>query len=456
MNERASGRLAIIIVGGGASGVLLAAHLLRNREADIRITLIEKRQVFGQGLAYSTELADHLLNVSALGMSAYADDPEHFLHWLIERGMATADNPRIYVARSIYGEYLAEVLGNLRGSEGEQGRLHLLSEECVSVATTTAGVEVKLANGASLVGHIAVLAVGHEEQPSIEKTVAIRPGSPGDTPIDPGDPVLILGTGLSMVDTFLSLTAAGHRGKIIALSRRGLVPSIHQAGKPIRLDAADVPLGTDLSYFVRWFRQLVRDTERNGGDWRDVVDGIRPFNQRIWQSWPHGAKRRFIEHTRAWWDIHRHRMPPELHERVIRAIAEDELELVAGKLLEAKRKGDGFEATIRRRHGPAVETISVARIYDCTGITTNLAAGSNPIVRSLIDRGLARPDPLRIGLDVTPQCAMLGADGQASERLFAIGPLTRGAFFEIEAIPDIRVQCAGLARQLVSRAGIAA
>jgi uncharacterized NAD(P)/FAD-binding protein YdhS len=456
MNERAPARLAIIVVGGGASGVLLAAHLLRTRDADIRITLIEKRPVFGQGLAYSTDLADHVLNVSALGMSAYADDPEHFLRWLIDRGLATPENPRIYVPRRIYGEYLATVLSDLRGSENEQGRLHLLSEECVSVTTTAAGVEVKLANGASLVGHVAVLAVGHEEQPSVEKAITIRPGSPDDTPIGPNGQVLILGTGLSMVDAFLSLTAKGHRGKIIALSRRGLVPSIHQAGKPIRLDAADVPLGTELSYFVSWFRQLVRDTEKNGGDWRDVVDGIRPFNQRIWQSWPHSAKRRFIEHTRAWWDIHRHRMPPELHERVIRAVAERELELVAGKLVEAKPAGDGVQATIRRRHGPETETISVARIYDCTGITTDLAAGSNRIVRSLIDHGLARPDPLRIGLDVTPQCALVDSDGQPSERLFAIGPLTRGAFFEIEAIPDIRVQCAGLAKQLTSRAGLAA
>ena len=456
MNERGAGRLAIVIVGGGASGVLLAAHLLRNRDADIRITLIEKRPVFGQGAAYSTTLADHLLNVSALGMSAHADDPEHFLRWLIERGLATAENPRVYVPRSVYGEYLAAVLGGLQGSEGEQGRLHLQSEECISVATTAAGVEVKLANGTSVIGHIAVLAVGHEEQPSPEKNLAIRPGSPDDTPVDAESQVLILGTGLSMVDAFLSLAAKGHRGKIIALSRRGLVPSIHQAGKPIRLDAADVPLGTDLSYFVRWFRQLVRDTEKSGGDWRNVVDGIRPFNQRIWQSWPHGAKRRFIEHTRAWWDIHRHRMPPDLHERVVRALADGELELVAGKLVEAKRAGNALQATIRRRHEPGTKTIAVSRIYDCTGVTTDLATGSNPIVRSLIDRGLARPDPLRIGLDVTPLCAILDADGQPSERLFAIGPLTRGAFFEIEAIPDIRVQCAGLAKRLTARAGVAA
>lgn len=451
-----SARLAIIIIGGGASGVLLAAHLLRDLESDIRVTLIEKRTAFGRGLAYSTPLDEHILNVSALGMSAYADDPEHFWRWLGETGRAPDNNPRrVYVPRHIYGEYLAGILDDLKTSEGSSGRLHLVSEECTSVATTPSGVAVDLANGTSLVGHVAVLAVGHEEQPLVGRDIAVRPGSDADTPLDPDARILILGTGLSMVDAWLALVARGHHGKVIALSRRGLVPSLQRKGKPIRLDAADVPLGTELSYFVRWFRDLVRTTEHGGGDWRDVVDGIRPFNQMIWRSWPASARRRFIEHTRAWWDIHRHRMPPALHERISHAVETGALELVAGKFLGAKPNGETVEASVRRRGAANPETLDVGRIYDCTGITADLAAGTNPVVRSLIDRGLARPDPLHIGLDVTDGCAIVKADGHPSERLYAIGPLTRGAFFEIEAIPDIRVQCAMLARSLTARSRLA-
>jgi uncharacterized NAD(P)/FAD-binding protein YdhS len=456
MTSRPGSRLAIIIVGGGASGVLLAAHLLSDPEADIRVTLIEKRQVFGQGLAYSTTLDDHILNVSALGMSAYADDPEHFWHWLERTGRAPDKNPRkLYLPRHLYAEYLAGILDDLSAREAQSGRLHMMFEECVSVAATPSGVAVDLANGTSLVGHIAVLAVGHEEQPLVGKDVAVRPGSEADTSVDPDAQVLILGTGLSMVDAWLSLVAHGHRGHVVALSRRGLLPSMHRKGHPIRLDAADVPLGTELSYFVRWFRDLVRTTVRAGGNWRDVVDGIRPFNQRIWRSWPPSARRRFIEHTRAWWDIHRHRMPPDLYERVAQAVTDGTLELVAGKLVGASREGDAIAATIRRRGASDPETRHVARVYDCTGITADLTGGTNPVVRALIDRGLARPDPLHIGLDVTEGCAIIKADGQPSERLYAIGPLTRGAFFEIEAIPDIRVQCSMLAKNLTARARMA-
>ncbi|TIU89628.1 MAG: FAD-dependent oxidoreductase, partial [Mesorhizobium sp.] len=159
----------------------------------------------------------------------------------------------------------------------------------------------------------------HDEEPASEQDFAVRMGSAKDTPIDPDSRVLIVGTGLSMVDAWLTLEHRGHRGEITAVSRRGLLPSPHKKGTPIRLDSADILLGTELSYFVGWFRDLVRATEKAGGNWRDVVDGLRPYNQRIWQNWPVSAKRRFLEHTKAWWDIHRHRMAPEIHARISEA-----------------------------------------------------------------------------------------------------------------------------------------
>jgi hypothetical protein len=55
---------------------------------------------------------------------------------------------------------------------------------------------------------------------------------------------------------------------------------------------------------------------------------------------------------------------------------------------------------------------------------------------------------LEIGIEVTAQCALVDQFGVPSERLFAIGPLTRAAFWEVIAIPDIRAQCAALAAHL--------
>ncbi|WP_192255125.1 FAD/NAD(P)-binding protein [Mesorhizobium silamurunense] len=437
---------SIIIVGGGASGVVLAAHLLKSPNPDLRVTLIEKRPHFGQGMAYSTLLSAHVLNVNASGMSAYADDPGNFARWVLERGLAQPDRGPFYAPRSLYARYLKELLDDLEERERESGRLRLIREESLSISPTPSGVEVALANGTSVVGHLAVLATGHDEQPGAFQGRAIRMGSEADTALDPEATVLVLGTGLSMVDAFLSLEQRGHRGEIIAVSRRGLLPSPHRKGNPIKLDVADIPLGTQLSYFVGWFRNLIRENQKAGGDWRDVVDGLRPFNQKIWQNWPSSAKRRFVEHTKAWWDIHRHRMAPEVYERVTEAVGSGRIRLVAGRVVDIE---PGFTVTIQQRGTQALETLEVARIYDCMGIARDISKTSNGVVRSLVERALARPDPLRLGLDVTARCELIAADGTVSSKLLAVGPLTRGTFFEIDAIPDIRVQCARLSEQLL-------
>jgi uncharacterized NAD(P)/FAD-binding protein YdhS len=444
-------RSSIAIVGGGASGVLLTAHLLRSPQPDLRVTLIEKAPTFGRGRAYSTTLPDHVLNVSALGMSAYADDPEHFWRWVRENGIVTDGNPAVYLPRAIYGRYLEELLADIVQREGD--RLRVVRETCAGLMPTASGVDVQLANGTSIACHAAVLAVGHDEEPSPEHPLSVRVDSPADTPLDSQARVLILGTGLSMVDAWLTLQHRGHRGEVVAVSRRGLLPSPHRKGKPIRLDIADVPLGTELSYFVGWLRDLIRATQRAGGDWRDVLDGLRPFNQSVWQSWPASAKRRFLEHTKAWWDIHRHRMAPAIHMRIDAAVRSGRIRLVAARV-ESMTKHDGrIAVALQHRHSRAPETIEADRVYDCTGIVKDLSAGSIAVVRALIDRGLARPDALKLGLDVTDGCAVIADNGSASDKLFAVGPLTRGTFFEIEAIPDIRTQCAGLARTLLGHAG---
>ncbi|BCH06588.1 FAD-dependent oxidoreductase [Mesorhizobium sp. 131-3-5] len=445
-----SGRAnSIIIVGGGASGVVMAAHLLKSPNPDLRVTLIERRPHFGQGIAYSTLLSAHVLNVSAAGMSAYADDPGNFWRWLQGRGLVdpeqTPQTP-FYAPRSIYARYLGELLDELEAREQPTGRLRLIHEESLSITPTASGVEVALANGTSVVAHLAILATGHDEQPA--QGHAIRMGSEADTALDPESRVMVLGTGLSMVDAFLALEQRGHTGEIVAVSRRGLLPSPHRKGNPIKLDVADIPLGTQLSYFVGWFRDLIRENQKAGVDWRDVVDGLRPFNQKIWQNWPASAKRRFVEHTKAWWDIHRHRMAPEVYAKVTQAVQAGRIRLVAGRVVGIV-PSEAFSVDIQSRHSQLVETLVVARIYDCSGIVRDISTSSNSVVRSLVDRGLARPDPMRIGLDVSANCEIIASDGTVSRKILAVGPLTRGTFFEIDAIPDIRVQCARLSKQLL-------
>ncbi|HTM77683.1 MAG TPA: FAD/NAD(P)-binding protein, partial [Devosia sp.] len=319
MSASQQGRPAVTIIGGGASGVLLAAHLLRDPETDIRVTLIERRGQFGQGVAYSARSRDHLVNVPASGMSAFADDPDHFWRWLQSRNYPAPQGSWVFAPRRLYGAYLGDLLAEI--GQSRPGRLVVLSEEAVAVAQTKPGVETLLANGTSIVSDYAVLAVGHETQPSRGKGLAVTVGSDRDTPLDRDAEVMILGSGLSMVDAWLSLAQAEHRGPILVVSRNGFLPKGHNNVVPLDIDAADIPFGTSLSVLLAWFRTLAETTIAGGGDWRQVIDGLRPYNQRLWQSWSLHTKRQFLRHLRPWWNIHRHRLPPELYVRMTRAVA---------------------------------------------------------------------------------------------------------------------------------------
>jgi uncharacterized NAD(P)/FAD-binding protein YdhS len=447
MTENKS-RPSVTIIGGGASGVLLAAHLLRDPEVDIRINLLDRAGHYGQGMAYSARQRDHRVNVPARGMSAFADDPEHFWRWLQARGFGGPEGSYSFVPRRLYGTYLEHVLRE--AGQSRPGRLVVHGEEATALRDSPFGTETVLANGTSLVSRHTVLAVGHETQPARGKGIAVRVGSDRDTPLDRDATVMILGSGLSMVDAWLRLAHAEHRGKILVVSRNGLLPKGHRDVPPLQIDAADVPFGTNLPYLVHWFRGLVRNTIAEGGDWRSVVDGLRPFNQKLWQSWTEHTKRQALRHLRPWWNIHRHRLPPDLHERMTRAIAEGQVRLIAAEFCSIGREGDVVKATIRKRGTSTRETLDVARVYDCGGVSVDVESSSNPVIRDLIGRGLARPDALHIGLDVTPDCFVVDRDGTPSRHLIAIGPLTRGQFFEIEAIPDIRRQCATVAAHVLS------
>ena len=444
-----NGYKSVAIIGGGASGVLLAAHLLRSSDPDLRVTLIERDGRFGQGVAYSARHREHRVNVPAHGMSAFADDPDHFWRWLQAREPGRHASSWTFVPRRLYGAYLEDVLREAGALL--PGRLLVLSEAVEALAETANGVSVALANGTSLEADHAVLAVGHETQPARGRSIAVTAGSERDTPLDPDAPVMILGSGLSMVDAWVSLSSASHAGPIIVVSRNGLVPRGHKDVAPLAIEEADVPFGASLTRLVHWFRGEVARAEAGGGDWRSVVDGLRPYNQRLWQSWTERQKRQFLRHVRPWWNTHRHRLPPDLHDLLLGAIEAGQVSLVAAEFVAIEQEGEAVRATIRPRGTGQRRNVDVARVYDCGGVTVDVRASTNPVIRHLIQSGAARPDIMRIGIDVDDACALIAADGAVSERVRVVGPLTRGRYFEIEAIPDIRVQCANVAEDILNR-----
>jgi uncharacterized NAD(P)/FAD-binding protein YdhS len=203
------------------------------------------------------------------------------------------------------------------------------------------------------------------------------------------------------------------------------------------------PLPNDLSALLC----LVRGLAASGRGWHGAIDALRPFTQDIWQRLPRGDRRRFLRHLRPWWEIHRHRMPPAVATRIEAARASGQLQVHAGRIAEAVTSRRGLDVHIGRRGGGEL-ILRTARVVNCCGPCSDVTRSGNPLIRVLLRDGLARPDACRLGLDTTADGALRGRDGSASQRLFAIGPLTRGTFWEITAIPDIRRQSEDLALHL--------
>jgi uncharacterized NAD(P)/FAD-binding protein YdhS len=461
----------IAIIGAGFTGSLLALHLLQRCQPGDRIYLIERNAQFGRGLAYSTGNPNHLLNVRAGNMSAYADQPDHFVQWLRRLPKATQallnEYPTVttFVPRGLYGSYIQQQLGEEIWRRGHGANLYLVTDEVVRLHREPAKsrgkpLSVELGVGRKLPVDRCVLATGNL-LPSKNKGAII--GNPWDEKalkdLDQQSDVVVLGTGLTMVDTVISLLDRGHTGRIVAVSRRGLLPRLHlSAGvddlpRPWQFDTP--PKGHNVLQLLRHIRAATREAASQGYDWRIVIDGLRSHTQRLWQEMPTGERSRFLRHLRPWWDVHRHRSATRVMARILDAIQRRQLMVVAGRVDSMTPTGDHISVAIRPRGKDGRLTLNAQRVLDCTALTPDLSKLELPLLRELISSGGARPDALDLGLDVTPTGALIDAKGKPAKDLFAIGPITRGTFWEITAVPDIRIACETLAEHLLPVSRIA-
>jgi uncharacterized NAD(P)/FAD-binding protein YdhS len=436
----------ILVIGGGASGALVTYHMLRSQRSNVAVTIVESASQLGFGLAYSTRDPGHLLNVRNANMSALPDDSSHFRRWLARhRGIAQEDvEPEGFASRQAYGRYIASLMDDVRARHTGEGNFEVKRGVCIGLWETAEGVRARLADGRNIGADLAVIATGHDPDRAPNLTDPWRHDD--STEVDRSAPILILGSGLTMVDYVWTLLAGGHTGAIHVLSRRGLLPSVHQPVVARQYQKHDLPKLTSLAGILGWIR-----AEANG-DWRSVIDGLRPHTQALWQDLPESERSRFLRHARPWWDAHRHRMAPDIAMVVHDAIATGQMRLHAGKVAAIDQDDQGYKVRFRPRSSDKDEHLHAARVVDCTGLPTNPVKTRNPLTRHLLATQLARVDRLGLGLEFNQNCALVSADGKSSRRVYGVGPVTRPQFWEIIAIPDIRNQCAVLAERLLAQA----
>lgn len=427
---------SFIIIGAGASGIILAAQLLR-RSPESTVRIFERFDRLGAGIAYATENPSHLLNVRASNMSAFPDQPDHFFNWL--QTNSGSWEPHSFAPRKLYRSYLKHLI-EPDLSAGDR-RLTVERTGVVDVALKAGRPAVVTETGETFVADAVILATGNEAAIAKSASQITEYWSSNgyfDVPTDA--PVAIFGTGLSMVDSVLSLLDSGHRAEIYAISRRGLLPARHAPAQVYPVAADDLPVSLGLSKLIRRVRGMMAEAEKSGFGWRGVMDGLRPHTQHIWAGLPTSQRRSFLRHLRPWWDVHRHRMAPAVADRIESATDTGQLKIAAGHLVSVRVEGGGMEIRYRPRRSEKFEKLHVAAVIDCRGGNSRFSTTRNAALIGLMEHGLARPDALDLGLDVTRDLQLLNARGEPSGPFFAIGPVTKGAFWEVTAVPDIRVQ----------------
>ncbi|WP_020650632.1 FAD/NAD(P)-binding protein [Solimonas variicoloris] len=454
----------IVIIGAGFCGTTLAVQLLRRPPVTpLDVVLVNRSGLLARGVAYGTRTASHVLNVPAGRMGALPGEEDGFLRF------AQRHDPKVgagsFVARRTYGDYLESLLADaavhapsgcrFRAVVGDVNRIQPLA---------SGGARVMLNNGDALLADKVVLSMGNyapADPPLADEQRAFysspryvrNPWHPDALwVVKPDQPVLLVGTGLTMLDVVLDLRDRGHTAPIYALSRRGLMPQAHRDLETPPVYDEQLPrrmfARPTARNYLRAVRTAVAVHARAGGDWRDVIGALRALTPQLWQALPLAERQRFLRHVRPYWEIHRHRCAPELGRRLQAEVDSGGLTLIAGRLGGYDERPEAVRVRFRRRGRAASEALSVGTVINCTGPDGDTRRLRDPLIAGLRDDGLVRADRLGLGFEVDEHYALRDHDGVAASWLHYVGPFLKYRDWEATAVPELRQHVAALAEVL--------
>lgn len=430
-------RNCIAIIGGGFSGIVTAWRLSRSARFGGRIVLIEGPRPFGA--AYATDSPWHVLNTPAVQMSALPETPDHFLRFANRHAGPCAE--RAYLPRRLYRSYLACLLDEA----GARGVLRWATSVTAVRRGRNEPFRIDCANGACLNADRIVLAVG-AAAPAVPRVLAGLAGTRGFfadpwaaqacRPAQDSAPIALVGTGQTAVDVALELVRQGHRGPIVAVSRHGLLPGVHaQAAARTALypiDIEQMPIHSAVAV-QRWWRRHVAAC----ADPCAAYAALRPHTTRCWQRLPVDVRSRLLRHARAYWDVDRHRLAPEVADRLSRVLRSGRLRVRAARILAGAATPRGIELTLRPRgKSGRVASQRFARVINCTGFD---GGSMSPLIQQLRTAGLVSPAAHGLGVDVRID---------AGNGIDLIGALQRGRDWESTAVPELARRCAEVVRDI--------
>ncbi len=429
------------IIGGGFSGLSALSALVRHATTPLQVSVYGPDAVLGRGKAYSTQDPEHLLNVRAGAMGAHAGLDADFYAWL--SAQKSPYQATDFVPRALYGRYIDHVLADtLVAARAKDIRVFMVHEKAVDVQPAGAQLLVKTAAGAQ--EHQAVILACGNDRPRLPLlgTGVLQHAGWWRNPYQSGrwhdiakaGHIVIIGSGLSMIDALVTITREKYDGDITAVSRHGHIPMAHASvSKSFTWTSEDAQAIRTLSQLLRQVRVKVASS---GADWRDVLDGVRPYANDIWRGFSVRDRQR-AQRYMSFWNNHRHRIPQAMHDMVSNLVGAGQLRLVAGRVDRVEVMGSSLN--VHTSAGVKEGQI----VMNCLGYDYRIVPGDGSLLSTLVSSGL-------VGMTEGFPCpAYDSLQMHADHKLYGIGPLWQGHFIESTAVRDIRLQADQVARDIL-------
>lgn len=456
----------IAIIGNGFSGLMVARHLVDNGDSNLKISIFEKQHQPGRGIAYSPQSDKVLLNVIASKMSAFPDDPNHFVRWISKQNPFIKDDIQLiehsFLSRSIYGEYLNSIWSEtIEIAKNKKIKIAFFTCEITNLTLQSDQVILN-ANSTEFVSDRVVLATGNqlpgnpkdiEEKYNENNRYFQNPWKYTLQQIDANKPIFILGNGLTMVDTVIQLREQKIKNQIISLSPHGFHILPHRNFAYSLPDwVSELPEVPTLLELVSEINKQLKALQKHGISAEPLIDSLRPHTQRFWRGFSNSEKKRFMRHFRHLWGLARHRLPFITYDLIQKERINGSLSIISGSIISIADRENEIEITYFDHSLKQNQRISTTALINCTGPESNINKTDSQLLQNCLKKGYISQDELKLGISTNIESFQtINSEGNENAQLVAIGNLLRGELWESTAVNELRIQAKNLASAILRK-----